>query len=60
VCAGPDTYTWRLVQNLVTWATKGDKQEVNGLCNDILGWTNHIADVSQTILTLCPDKHKKE
>ncbi|KAH3787332.1 uncharacterized protein LOC127842268 isoform X2 [Dreissena polymorpha] len=57
----PDTYPWQIVSELRTWCTKGDKQRVNQLCTDLLGWTNHVAEVTQGTLQHCYDgvKHKE-
>ncbi|WAR22602.1 CTNA2-like protein [Mya arenaria] len=46
--------------NLLSWSTKGDKQRVNQLCGDALGWTNHVADVAQSVLKYCMDTGKKK
>ena len=56
---GPQTYARKLATDLVSWATKGDKSRVNLLCGDLLGWTNHIVDVSQHVTPHCSQENKK-
>ena len=56
---GPLTYARKLAKDLVSWATKGDKQKVNLLCGDLLGWINHIVDVSQHVIPHCTQENKK-
>lgn len=56
----PQTYSWKIVTDLLSWSTKGDRDKVNLLCGDLLGWTNHIVDVSQIVLTHCTDLAKKK
>ncbi|XP_053407384.1 uncharacterized protein LOC123547184 isoform X2 [Mercenaria mercenaria] len=56
----PKTYAWRLATDLVSWSTKGDRDKVNLLCGDLLGWTNHIVDVSNIVLVHCTDLKKKK
>ncbi|XP_052773013.1 uncharacterized protein LOC128211918 isoform X1 [Mya arenaria] len=58
--ATPDTHAWKLATDLLSWSTKGDKQRVNQLCGDALGWTNHVADVAQSVLKYCMDTGKKK
>lgn len=60
VCSVPDTHAWRLASELVSWSTKGDKQKVNLLCGGVLGWTNHVAEVAQSVLEHCKEPAKKK
>ena len=56
---GPLTYARKLAKDIVIWGTKGDKHRVNLLCGDLLGWTNHIADVTQHVTPHCIQDSKK-
>ncbi|XP_067657935.1 vinculin-like [Haliotis asinina] len=52
----------RLVaKQFVSAAVAGDKQRVNALTSDLLGWTNHILDAAQGLTNHCTElEHKKE
>jgi hypothetical protein len=56
----PQTYAWKLAAELVSWSTKGDRDKVNLLSGDLLGWTNHIIDVSHIVVVHCTDHKKKK
>ncbi|XP_046568621.1 uncharacterized protein LOC124277012 [Haliotis rubra] len=52
----------RLVaKQFVSAAVAGDKQRVNVLTSDLLGWTNHILDAAQSLTNHCTElEHKEE
>ncbi|KAL4231611.1 hypothetical protein ACF0H5_009191 [Mactra antiquata] len=57
--ACPQTLSLKLWSDLLSWATKGDREKVNQLSGDLLSWTNHILDVTHTVLKYTEDPKKK-